>query len=299
MATAAAIEDPKLAAREASTASLQSRDRANTPNAFFSFDIARQMALEAVKDIMKVANSSRAFSAGGVADSRNPIPISIWEGTQWLLRDPSSGVRKAYVDTFDTWLELETKKSDAQIAEPKAKPKRPHTQDGTNDKLARRAVSNASAREKQTKKEATATSSFLQLLHLACYENALEFAATSEGDVVLLHLLLATLVRKLGVNAIRDGLPMIMALQEEVAKVDLPITKVRIGGLVHGYLWTIVEIFDFPTDNVGQEIFAEIARRKQHKLWVRDITYPPMPLSKITNAPIDSSMDASSLLTRS
>ncbi|WPG98447.1 protein efr3 [Acrodontium crateriforme] len=294
LATAAAIEEPKAVAREASTASLQSRgDRSTTSNVFFSFEVARQMALEAVKDIIKVANSSRSVSEGGVADSRNPIPISIWEGTQWLLRDSSSGVRRAYVNAITTWMELETKKSDARLSEPKASPKKTQAQDGVNDKLARRAVSKASAKGRPEKTDNSATSTFMQLLHLACYENALQFAPSSEGDIVVLHLLLATSIRKLGVNTLKDGLPMILALQEEIAKVDLPIAKLRLGGLVHGYLWTIVDVFDFPTDAVGQAILSEITRRKQHKIWVTDISYPPMPLSRIPTASNDNSLDAS------
>lgn len=281
LATAAAIEEPKTAVNEiasnvASSTSLPTRGRSNSTNGYFSFDVARQIALEAVKDIIHVANSNRAVAVGGVADSRNPIPILTWEGTQWLLRDPAASVRRAYVDALTTWLELETKKGDARISEPK--PKQKKKQDALNGTLARRAASNASAKERQSRK---ATSSFLQLLHLANYENALQFAASSESDILLLNVLLVTLVRKLGVNALQSGLPMIMTLQEEIAKVEAPIAKVRIGSLVHGYLWTIVEVFDCQQDDAGREIQAEIVRRKQHRLWLRDVTYPPAALARI------------------
>nr|POF15178.1 protein efr3 [Quercus suber] len=292
LATAAAIEEPKAAVSEiasnvASSTSLPSRGRSNSTNGYFSFDVARQIALETVKEIMNVANSHRAIAVGGVADSRNPIPLSIWEGTQWLLRDPAALVRRAYVDALTTWLELETRRNDARIAQPK--PKQKKKQDATNGTLARRAASNASARERQARK---ATSSFLQLLHLASYENAVQFAATSESDILILHLLMATFVRKLGVNAVQSGLPMIITLQEEIARIDSPIAKVRIGSLVHGYLWSIIEVFECQQDDVGRNILAEILRRKQHRLWTRDVTYPPAPLVNIAPSTQFHKMDA-------
>lgn len=289
LATVAAIEEPKAAVQEvASSLSVQSRERSGSTGGFFSFEVARKIALEAVKEIMVVANSPRAFATGGLAESRTSLPISIWEGTQWLLRDPAASVRKAYVDALITWLDRETKKADFRINEPKPKPRR--AQEGANGTLARRAASNASNRDRQAKK---ATSSFLQLLHLAIYENALQHAAVSESDILTMHLLLAKLVQQLGVNALPSGLPMIMTLQEDIARVNPPIAKVRIGSLVHGYFWTILEVFDSNMGGVGREIFTEIARRKQHKLWTRDVNFPPLLLDKIpfTSRPVATRMD--------
>ncbi|TKA72332.1 hypothetical protein B0A55_06748, partial [Friedmanniomyces simplex] len=293
VATAAAIEEPRSAVNEvASNASLSARERPNSTSGFFSFDTARQLALELVRDIIKVANSSRARNSSGVADSRNPVHITIWEGTQWLLRDPSADVRMAYANALIIWLELETKKSDFRLDVCKPSPrKKAHEPtagapaNGTT--LARRAVSNASATKDRVQSNATKKTSsqqtFLQLLHLANYENALQFAATSPRDIVMQSTLLATLIKRLGINAVASGLPMIFALQEEIARVESPVGKVRIGTLVHGYLWALVEVFDFEQESVGKAILQEVARRKGHGIWVREVEYPPLPLHSIKN----------------
>lgn len=278
--TAAAIEEPRLAVNEvASNVSLPSRGRPMSSSGFFSFDTARQVALEVVKDILKVANSSRTQYTGGSSDSRNPVHISIWEGTQWLLRDPSAAVRKAYAEALITWLELETSRNDFRLSEPvqKLKKKR-NTANETDGTLARRAVSSASATKDRlanaNSRKASSAQTFLQLLHLANYENALQFAGSSTQEILIITTLLTTLVKRLGVNAVASGLPMIFALQEDIAKIESPIGKVRIGSLVHGYLWTLVEVFDFPHDISGKAIFSEVARRKENGIWVSEIEYP-------------------------
>jgi hypothetical protein len=283
--TAAAIEEPNAAVAEvASNVSLPARDRSGgTSSGFFSFDTARQIALEAVRDVMLVSNSARALSTGGVADSRNKVPISIWEGTQWLLRDPAPDVRRAYVDALTTWLQLETKKADMRVKEPKDKEKKMKA-DGA---LARRAVSNASQKQKSQSRKAT--NSFLQLLHLAVYENALQFSAMRKSElqdpdteILTLHFLLATFVQKLGVNAIVSGLPMVFALQEEIQYTENAVAKVRIGSLVHGYFWSIVEVFDLDISPVGRDVFAEIKKRKEDRLWVRDLIVPAKGLDSLS-----------------
>ncbi|KAK3701507.1 plasma membrane localization protein [Vermiconidia calcicola] len=286
--TAAAIEEPRAAVAEvAANVSTHARERSNsTSSGFFSFDTARQIALEAARDLLHVANSAQTLSAGGVADSRNKVPISIWEGTQWLLRDPAVGVRRAYVDALTTWLALETKKSDARIQQPKAAKKR-NEKEG-NGVIARRAVSNASQKKEKAGRKATST--FLQLLHLAVYENALFYAkqpgVEGERETLVLHYLLYSLVQKLGVNAIISALPMVFALQEEVAGFEATVAKVRVGSLVLGYLWTLVEVFDIDFSNVGREIFNEIKRRKSNGLWSENVgSVPPKGLDAISVAP--------------
>ena len=288
--TAAAIEEPRSAVAEvASNVSLHARERSNTTSSgFFSFETARQIALDCVRDVMFVSNSARSLSTGGVAESRNKVPISIWEGTQWLLRDPAADVRRAYVDALTTWLQLETKKSDMRVKEPKDK-KAKKKQDGV---LARRAVSNAS--QKKDKQGRKATSTFLQLLHLAVYENALHFAATTavpkqdgapnpERELLTLHYLLSTLVQRLGVNAVASGLPMVFALQDEIAKTDDLLTKIRMGSLMYGYFWTLAEVFELDVLLAGRQIFAEISKRKETGLWIKGLGVPPMGLQQIAS----------------
>ncbi|KAK5165963.1 plasma membrane localization protein [Saxophila tyrrhenica] len=275
--TAAAIEEPKAAVAEvASNVSLPARERSNSAaSAYFTFDTARQIALEAARDMLLVANSAQSIATGGVADSRNKVSFPVWEGTQWLLRDPTFAVRKAYIEALTTWLQLEMKPSDARVKEPKDK-----TKVKADGSVARRAVSSASHKKKQSKK---ATNTFLQLLHLSIYEHALSSATSQvDGDreFLFLHHLLVTLVQKLGVNSVASGLPMILALQDEMGNTENIGAKARIGSLVHGYLWTLSEVFEFDASFVGQEIFSEVRRRRDAGIWLKDLSVPPKPLEQ-------------------
>lgn len=275
--TAAAIEEPDIAVQEvASNVSLTARDRSQSQSgSFFSFETAQQAALEIVRDIFLVAKSKQSRNTTGLLETRNNVPIEIWEGTQWLLRDPSFSVRRAYVEALCTWLALETKKADWRIKEQK-----PKVRANANGTLAKRAVSNASSARGQSRK---GTSYFLQLLHLAVYENALQFAETSEADILLLHLLQSMLNQRLGVNAVQSSMPMIFALQEEVARVEAPLSKIRIGSLVHGYFWSLGEVFDFDHTPAGRDVQAEITRRREHGLWVDAVAIPALPVQSIYN----------------
>ncbi|KAL8645466.1 MAG: hypothetical protein Q9226_007289, partial [Calogaya cf. arnoldii] len=277
---AAAIEHPQAAA-QAIANSVQLKENPRTDD-FFSFGTARVTALKAVKKVLLVANF-RGSPGGGYAPGRNRVGLRVWEGTQWLLRDEDRRVRRAYVDALLTWLHLEMSKSDLRVLEDKRQlVKRPSKIGDSTEwgQLTRRAVSNASYREKQPK---PAQSSFLKLLHLAIYDNALE-SPEAEADLLLLHLLLVSLVEKLGVNAVKEGLPMILRLQEDI-NVDTifssPTAKLNIGSVVHGYLWTLTEKFDLDGSRVGYEIETEISRRKMHKLWLETIQLPAAPLSAI------------------
>ena len=294
MAIAAAIEEPQSAVTEtASNVSISARQRATTASGsgFFSFDTARQIALEAVKDILVVANHGgtrrsvptiQMSGPEGVADSRHKVPLATWEGTQWLLRDPSPEVRRAYVDALTTWLRLETTKKDARIKQPKQKtPKKESV-------VARRAVSNASRKGRDGVIEAQGkkvTNTFLSLLHLAVYENALQFASSGspegEKEVALLHLLLTTLTQKLGVNAVQSGLPMIFALQDEIDRVERIDQKIRLGSLVLGYIWAVDDTFELDVTAAGRELFAEITKRRDNNIWMNEIGVPPASLQQI------------------
>ncbi|UPX18168.1 plasma membrane localization protein [Ascochyta rabiei] len=268
--TAEAIENPEEAL-DAVVTSGSLREKTHVDR-FFSFETARITALEAVKAIIETANARRPDgSSASVARSR--VGVSVWEGTQWLLRDPSGAVRKAYVDAVVTWLSLEKTRQDLRIVDNHRRKDSDHDKGG----LTKRAVSNASQREKSPK---PGRHSFLPLLHLAVYENALQFV-DSEADYMLLHLLLSTLVERLGINAARSGLPMVMRLQEEIATVEEPTAKVRIGSLVHGYLWALSMALDFETSAIGRTVHNEITRRNNHGLWLKSIRVPPMPADRI------------------
>ena len=276
----AAIEDPAAAAQAISNSVNLKEDP--TTHEFFSFGTARVTALKAIREILTVANMKGSI-AGAAAIGRNRVGVQVWEGTQWLLRDEDRRVRRAYVDALLTWLRLEMSKNDLRIMEDKRKSMKSLAKmDAEVTHLPRRAVSNASRGDKNSK---PVRSTFLQLLHLAVYDNAVE-SPESDSDIMLLHLLLFHLIEKLGVNGAKSGLPMMMRLQEDInidSVIPTPVGKLNIGSLVHGYLWTLSEKFDLDTSRVGLEIYSEILRRKEHKLWLDGIRLPPLPLDQIVS----------------
>jgi len=284
---AAAIEHPAAAAKAISK-SVNLQEDPNTDD-FFSFDTARITALKAIKDILTIANSHGAVQ-GTTAIVRNQVKVQVWEGTQWLLRDVDRGVRRAYLDALMTWLKLEMSENDFRVPEDKSAPsrKKARKQVGIDSDLVKRAPSIASQRERVSKPP---RSTFLQLLHLAIYDNAIE-SPESESEIMSLHLLLTLLTEKLGVNAVRYGLPMIVRLQEDINNDNIiatPRAKVTVGSLVHGYFWALSEEFDSDTSKLGYEIHSEITRRKRKGLWVEKIRLPPLPFDRIgtsTSVPI-------------
>lgn len=277
-ATAQALEDTESTTNALSSAVNLVEDP-NT-DGFFSFDTAKITALNAVKSILLVATQKKL--SGGASLGRNRVGFRVWEGTQWLLRDPDGRVRKAYVDALLTWLEREITKADLRAFEDKSTSQPSHKTLGRNGgddsgaSLTKRAVSNASNREKPHKPSKT---TFLQLLHLAAYENALQYI-DSEPDVLMFHLLLVELVDKLGVNAVKSGLPMIFRLQEDIQDAET-MAKVRMGSICHGYFWALSEKFDFDSSGIGREIHQEIVRRRSKGFWVDMIRLPPVRLDHI------------------
>ena len=279
----AAVENPHAAARAIST-SVNLQENPNTDE-FFSFGTARVTALKAIKEVLVVANLKG--SPGTAAIGRNRVGVHVWEGTQWLLRDEDRRVRRAYVDALLTWLNLEMSKNDLRVIDDRRKdfkaPSRPNGESSSWGHLTRRAVSNASHREKSSK---PAKSTFLQLLHLAIYNSAIE-SPDSETDLLLLHLLLVRLIQKLGVNAVKNGLPMIIRLQEDInidQMIATPTAKLNVGSLVHGYFWALSEKFDFESSKIGFEIHDEIRRRRTYGLWLNAIQLPPIPIDQIVLA---------------
>lgn len=245
----------------------------NNLDSLLSLTISKITALRAVKTILKVANP-KVKMGGSINLSRYPVPIEKWEGTQWLLRDPDGEVRKAYVDALLTWLDRETKKADL-IAQEDSRSMGQQEPPTLTD--IRRARPVTTYRERPGRKP---KSIFLHLLHIAIYDNALQFV-DYDADIVLLHILLTKLVNRLGVNAVRFGLPMVFRLQEDIQDADTPLQKVRLGSLCHGYFWALTEKFDFDVSPVGSAIQNEIIRRRTKHFWVEGVQVPPPPLDKI------------------
>lgn len=241
---------------------------------YFSYTSGRASALRAIKAILTVANPQKKVS-GNVNLSRNRVPIQVWEETQWLLQDPNASVRRAYVDALLIWLDRETVSQDCNADDDFEGPISPTRHYGD---AARRNVSNHSTRDKPAKNHHI--SHFLPLLHLAVYDSALQ-QLDFDSDMGLLHALLSKLVTRLGINAVRYGLPMIFRLQEEIQEVDLPIQKVRIAALCHGYFWSVTDKFQLENSGVGRAIRNEIRRRQQTHFWIENITVPPRPLDQI------------------
>lgn len=236
---------------------------------FFSLDVAKTIALQAIRSILLVANPKTKIS-GNVSLTRNKVPIQVWEGTHWLLRDPDGQVRKAYVDALATWLDRETTSSDLEARDDMSQKPRMNNRELPPATVARRAVSSASNREKPAR---VPRSRFLQLLHLAIYDSALQFIEF-EADIALLHVLLTKLVNKLGVNAARYGLPMIFRLQEDILEAETPLAKVHLGCLCHGYFWALSEHFDFEASAPGRAVHNEIVRRRSKQFWVEGVHVP-------------------------
>ncbi|KAM0499225.1 hypothetical protein ACHAPB_006034 [Verticillium nonalfalfae] len=247
---------------------------------FLSLGVGKTAALKAIKSILLVANPQTKMTSNFNL-SRTRVPIHVWEGTQWLLRDLDGHVRKAYVDVLVTWLERETTLSDLKARDENLRPRhRSAVRSGRELQpggTAQRASSTASHREKPLKHH---RSHFLQLLHLAIYDNALQFIDL-ESDIVLLHILLTKLVFKLGVNAVRYGLSMVFRLQEDILDIETPLQKVRIGSLCHGYFWAVTEKFDVETSSAGRAIQDEIVRRRSKNFWVGNINVPTPPIDVV------------------
>ncbi|EZG01507.1 hypothetical protein H106_08157 [Trichophyton rubrum CBS 735.88] len=251
---------------------------------YFSTPNARIIALKAVKDTLDVANRPGAGSSSraGGTHARHPVPVHAWEGTQWLLRDPDREVKYAYVDALLCWLKLETNDSDLRApAEPlkvgKRKDRGADLSDGA-EKLVRKAL--PASGPDDNKVAAAEISRFLQHLHFNIYEIATD-PAVSEADILLSHLLLVSLVDRLGVNAIRYGLPVIMKLQSYCLDPSTPASPLKAGSLVHGYLSAVVERFTLEGTKLGRDILNEVVRRKKNGLWLAKVQLPPLPAARI------------------
>ena len=273
----AAVEDAEGASSLATAAANVVDD--GGIDGFFSFDTAKLSALTAVKSILTVATKRSKIAESTLGRTR--VGLGVWESTQWLLRDIDGKVRLAYADAFLTWLDREASNEELTSLDEKG----PHTQhkgimrssgDDSTDNMARRAVSATSHRERAAKLQKT---NVIDLLHLAIYENALQYT-DSEPDIGMLHLILVKLVEKLGVNAVKSGLPMIFRLQEDIQAAET-VAKVRMGSLCHGYFWALSEKFDLRSSGIGMEIYDEIFRRQSKGFWAKIIQMPPVPLPEI------------------
>ncbi|KAH6697232.1 hypothetical protein F5X68DRAFT_196974 [Plectosphaerella plurivora] len=275
---------------------------------YLTFSVGRTAALKAIKSILLVANM-RTKMSGTMNLSRNRVPMRVWEGTHWILHDTDRHVRRAYVDALVTWLDRETTKGDLQAKEDHHARTHGRTSLKHRSELrelapgtaAHRASSVASNRERAIKQPRT---HFLQLLHLAIYDNALQYI-DSDPEIITLHVLLTKLVFQLGVNAVRYGLPMIFRLQEDIQDAETPTQKVRLGSLCHGYFWAVTEKFEVEGSIAGRAILNEIDRRRSKRFWVQAVHVPPPTLEQVPQTaatqpqgsiPVDQELETEALL---
>ncbi|KKA30887.1 hypothetical protein TD95_004545 [Thielaviopsis punctulata] len=239
---------------------------------YFVSNQGRIAALKAVKEVFLVANP-QARMASNKALTRNKVPLHVWDDTHMLLRDPDGHLRKAYVDAFSVWLDRETTEFDSRAIDDSAWSRNQAGKALPGTSRGRRAMSMV-AREPQPN---AAGSRFLQLIHLAVYDNALQYV-DFETDYLLLHVLLSKMAQRLGINAVRFGLPMIFRLQEDILEVDSPVHKVRIGCLCHGYFWAVSVKFCLEHSVVGQAIGNEVTRRRSKHFWIEGLNVPTPPV---------------------
>lgn len=132
---------------------------------FFATPTARETALLAIARILVTANRASGPEKNYVSTHRNPVPLNVWEGTTWLLRDTDVTVRSAFVKAFRTWLRFEMPKLGMEKSlEEEKKLDKERKRKSLNTDLARRAASTASAKKAASKRNQTAV---LQSIHVA------------------------------------------------------------------------------------------------------------------------------------
>ncbi|KAF3213710.1 plasma membrane localization protein [Orbilia oligospora] len=215
---------------------------------FFSFDTARAVALKSVRDLLNVANQRTSAQSIG----RNTVPLSVWDGTHWLLREEEKGVRKAYIDSISTYFALEVD--------------RPNTTSDIGTALIE--VNSLDLTHRASK---LINSSFLKLLHVSAFETVLAHA-TRAIDIVGVYKLLDLLVRKLGLPAILSGLPMIYRLDEEAGTLESAKEKIAIKSLVLAYIYSISDTWAI--EPLRQDTLDMISDRQNTGKWFVPLKVP-------------------------
>lgn len=113
----AANSNPKASASDVASAAGRphTQGRPTSSTGTFATEDGRQIALEIIKDIIDIAKTTQQYSAGSVVINRNRVPLGVWEGSQWLLRDPSASVREAYKSALLDWARFESDEGDEAL----------------------------------------------------------------------------------------------------------------------------------------------------------------------------------------
>jgi len=226
---------------------------------FFSFDTARAVALQSIRDLLVVANQK---NQGGIG--RNTVPLSVWDGTHWLLNDEERGVRMSYIEAFCTYLKIELDRPDS-----------PSSVAAT--------VVEANSLKITARASKLLNSTFMKMLHVSIYESAMTHAGSSQ-DMAAIFKLLTYTVQKLGLPALTSGVPMIFKLQEDAAKLTDQKASMSLQTLVAAYLYIVADSVSL--EDMRHDILVGIDRRKQQGQWFRAIVCPP-----VSGEPIEQYLD--------
>jgi len=108
------VDSPALSEVEGGSSSSGRGTQSRSPQNSLSFSTpaARVVALNAVTKILIRTNQAMEKNGSYVSTHRNAVPITVWQGSHWLLRDHHSSVRLAYIEALRTWMQYEMPKLD-------------------------------------------------------------------------------------------------------------------------------------------------------------------------------------------
>lgn len=246
----------------------------DSPTVGFGGTLARRVGLRALKSILVIADRKGETSGVG----RHKVPMRVWEGSHWMIRDEDVTVRRAYIDAFVTWLRLEVGDASQTATTPGGSKPRA---DGAPSPPRRR-LSAPSAWHHLPPVNPASPSTFLKRLHIAIYQQALAHS-TDTAEIMALHLLLTSLVEYIGFNAALCALPMLGKLVQDVeGQGDKAV--IYVGSLWLGYLSVCGKRLGLK--GVETRVEKEIEKRKERAQWFYGIKTPAVTIAKIT-APLE------------
>ncbi|OLL23357.1 Protein EFR3 [Neolecta irregularis DAH-3] len=201
-------------------------------------DTARIAGLKAVEKIFVVANSGKTSPV-----PRNHLQLSAWDNAVSLLTSGEHACRVAFFKTFVSYLELEYVTA---------------AETPTDVFKTAPCATNQQAQE-------TLTSRFLQKLVASLYECACSPSATI-SDYIGLHLVLSTLLDKVGFVKTIMYLPMMFKLQELQSTASCT--------LVAAYLRNLAT--SLQAEKWLASIDQEVEQRKRDRVWAEYIMFPPL-----------------------
>ncbi|GAO48286.1 hypothetical protein SAICODRAFT_9453 [Saitoella complicata NRRL Y-17804] len=207
----------------------------------------KYVGLKCLKEILVAANKAKI----GVAVERRRVGLGAWKRSLGLIGDEKGEVRVGYVDALWTWLEVEYSPS--------------HSSTGI--------VVGPGA--------AAGVAEFVGAVHSAAYALLTRELGVDERDVAAVYALMTKLLERFGDAAAKDGINMVLALQEE-RTVTAPVHS-----LIGGYL-------EYAAAKLGLEglmgwLHTEIREREGRGEWCGLITSTPVPPAALSGTPMSQS----------